>query len=310
MAIGRRWGQDFARPQVRFFHVNGIGRLTQITAAGHSTTYTYAPRGRLLSETRVIHHVPYTTSYTYDQAGHLSSMTTPTGRQLSYLRDALGRILQIDTLKDGIATTLVRQITYHPFGGVRGFVNGANVPVSRPQDLNGRPASITPANSFQALQYDAASRITGLFDSATALHNQLYGYDDLDRLTSYRGSGGSQALTYDATGNRTSHTIGVVTTNYQTSPSSNRLTQITGGTTKSYHYDANGSTTSAGAQQFQYDVRGRLVAAMTVLGQVQYQINTQGQRIAKTTATGSTVYHYDSNGKLIGETGSNHLPPR
>nr|WP_308606859.1 hypothetical protein [Massilia sp. DJPM01] len=60
----------------------------------------------------------------------------------------------------------------------------------------------------RTVNYDAASRIkeythagTGTVPSPASL-NQTFGYDDLDRLTSYSGNGSNQTYAYDASGNR------------------------------------------------------------------------------------------------------------
>lgn len=280
---------------------NGIGRLTQIVDNSGNIQYAHDKHGRIVGETRTIDNAAYVTGYSYDSAGRLASMTYPGGRTVTYSRDAMGRISQIDTTKDGATQTLVSQATYHPLHGVKAFLNGANVMVTRSIDLDGRTIGYTLASSMQAVVYDAASRINNITDTVNVAASQTYGYDNLDRLVSYSGSGGSQSLSYDAVGNRSSQTIGTAVNTYSYHASANRLTQISGGSNKTYQYDANGSTTNNGSSQFSYDARGRLVSATTAQGVVQYRINALGQRVQKTVAGVSTVFHYDTNGRLIGE---------
>lgn len=280
---------------------NGIGRLTQIADANSTTSYAYDQMGRLRKETRTIANVDYVTSYNYDSYGHLSSMTYPSTRQLNYVLDAMGRVEQIDTTRDGVTKILVRNVTYHPFGGVKSFVNGAGVTVTRTIDLDGRISAYTLASSLQAVRYDAASQVKTITDSTSSAVPQIYGYDGLSRLTSYSGSGASQTLTYDATGNRTSKTVGSAVSNYTIDLNSNRLSQISGATTQTYLYDPNGSTKNNGVATFGYDNRGRLTSVTTGQGTVTYRINAQGQRIQKAAGGATTVFHYDSAGRLIGE---------
>lgn len=283
---------------------NAIGRLTRITDVTGNTQYSYDQHGRVTSEVRTIGGQPYTTSYSYDSAGRLAGITYPSGRVVTYTRDATGRISQIDTAKDGVAQTLTSQVTYHPFGGVKAFINGANVAVTRSIDLDGRITGYTLASSMQAVGYDAASRINSITDTVSAAASQTYGYDNLDRLISYSGSGGSQSLGYDAVGNRTSQTIGTAVNTYSYSGSANRITQISGASNKAYQYDTNGSITNNGNSQFNYDARGRLISANTAQGIAQYRINALGQRVQKTVAGTTTVFHYDTSGRLIGESTS------
>jgi YD repeat-containing protein len=290
---------------------NALGRLSRIDDNAGSIQYEYDQRGRIINETRILNAaegssapaVTATTAYGYDTVGRLTNITYPSGRLVSYQHDGLGRIAQIDTVKDGMTRTLVSQITYHPFGGVQSFVNGANRTVTRGMDLDGRTSSYTLANQTYAIGYDAASRIRTITNLANPANIQNFAYDELDRLTQYNGSGSDQTLTYDLTGNRTGKIVGSSSTSYGISPGSNRLLQLSGAQNASYVIDPNGSITHNGNNQFGYDVRGRMVTAQTALGPVQYKINALGQRIAKTVAGSTTVFHYDLGGKLIAESG-------
>ena len=66
---------------------------------------------------------------------------------------------------------------------------------------------------------------------------------------------------------------------------------------------ANGSTTADGNNTYTYDIRGRMVQAVSGLGTTDYKVNALGQRMRKTNSLGDTVFHYDSGGRLIAETG-------
>ena len=58
-----------------------------------------------------------------------------------------------------------------------------------------------------------------------------------------------------------------------------------------------------GLNTYAYDVRGRMVQAVSSLGTTTYQVNALGQRIRKTNSLGDTLFHYDTRGKLIAESG-------
>lgn len=283
---------------------NALGHLTQITDASGVTQYSYDQHGRVLSETRSIANVGYTTQYAYDSSGRLASITYPSGRVVTYTRDAAGRISQIDASKGSVTQTVVSQVAYQPFGAVQSFVNGAGQTVTRGFDLDGRITRYSLRGQPQLVTYDAASRITSIWDTSNANNLNSYGYDNLDRLIKFNANatGANQSFGYDAVGNRTSQLLGSGSYSYNYSSLSNQLTQVSGPVaTQIYSYDANGSITNNGGSQFNYDARGRLVSANTPLGLVQYRINALGQRVQKITATDSTVYHYDLNGQLIGE---------
>ena len=91
---------------------------------------------------------------------------------------------------------------------------------------------------------------------------------------------------------------------YSIAPASNRLLSAAGPLAKTYTYDANGSPTNDGVNQYTYDARGRLVQTGTPNGTSLYRLNALGQRISKSPVIGATVYHYDLSGKLIAETDS------
>ncbi|MES2321015.1 MAG: hypothetical protein V4633_02005 [Pseudomonadota bacterium] len=277
---------------------NAIGRQSQVTDASGTTQYAYDPLGRMTSETRTIAGAAYTTGYRFDSHGRLAGMTYPSGRSIDYVFDAMGRISQVSTTKNGTATPLLTQVSYQPFGPVKSVTFGNGRTQAREYDLDGRMASFTLSAQTMAVTYDAASRIKGIVDAANPANGNTYDYDVLDRLTNVATPFSAQTYDYDAVGNRTQKVNNSTTTNYHYEGSGNRLTRI-----GSQHIptDANGSITDKGNATFTYDVRGRMVAANTAIGLVRYTLNSAGQRVRKETPTESTVFHYDFGGKLIAE---------
>jgi YD repeat-containing protein len=278
---------------------NAIGRLSSLSDSIGSISYAYDLHGRLLTETRVFGNGTYVTTYRYDEVGRLAGITYPSGRIIDYVRDAMGRISQISSTKGVEVLPLVTQVLYQPFGPAKAVTYGNGQQYQRGFDLDGRITSFTLGNQTQAITYDAASRITSIADQANAATGNTYGYDVLDRLTSYISPSVGQSYAYDAVGNRTQKSINSSVTNYGYPATSNRLNQAGA---QAITTDANGSITSNIRNQFSYDARGRMVSATTSIGLVQYRINALGQRVQKTTPSQSTVFHYDSGGKLISET--------
>ena len=284
---------------------NAKGRLTQIQDTNGSIQLSYDSRGRLLSETRTLSNsgipIVSTTSYQYDIQGQLTQLNYPNGRQIRYTRDSLGHIIQIDTSKGGITATELSKVVYRPFGGVQSYLNSVGQAYTRSFDLDGRITSFTLNNQVQAISYDAASRIIAINEVNNTARQVSYGYDSVDRLTSYLTPQSNQKFSYDAVGNRQSKTTGSITTNYSYSNTSNRLTRISGSQSKSIQMDANGSTTNNGNAQMNYDARGRLVSVTTAGTTISYRINAYGQRVQKSSPNGNTLYHYDQRGHLISE---------
>jgi YD repeat-containing protein len=300
---------------------NGQGRLArideltdgQLTAA---TQTTYDAHGRVTQETRIqvtdsqgslSHRIGYTYS-----AGQLTGLTLPSGRQLTYTRNAAGQISQL-TLTDSAAggsgqtTPVASAIGYHPFGGLKTWTDGVGQVHTRSQDLDGRPTGYSLGTTPWLVSTDAAGRITGQVDGSDAAHSGTYGYDPLDRLTGATLPQTTYGYTWDATGNRVSQNVGANTRAYTIDPASNRLTNLTQPSQTRTH-DPNGSLTGDGSATYAYDARGRLVRATTAAGTTAYRINARGQRVQKTTTpagastpTRDTRYHYDLAGHLVAE---------
>ena len=292
--------------------INGIGHLTQITDHTGTTQYSYDQHGRLTGEAKQSpgSSLSYTTAYTYDAQGHLASLTYPSGRSVNYSLDSMGRINRITTTLDATSLTLLSNVVYEPFGGVRSFTfgDGLTAPVqsyTRQRDQDGRIASYTLNAKVMSISYDAASQITALNDSQNPLDPASFGYDAMSRLTTHSQGIYSQSYSYDVDGNRSSQTLGSSPSTYAYPADSNRLASIQTGssTPKPISHDANGAITSDPTRQYSYDVRGRLLSATTAQGSINYQVNALGLRVRKQVpySNTDTLYHYDAQGHLIGE---------
>lgn len=150
-----------------------------------------------------------------------------------------------------------------------------------------------------AIGCDAARRITSIAEQGNAAIGNTYGYDVVDRLTNVITPTLGQTYAYDAVGNRTQKVNNSASTALTYAAGSNRLATVGG---QNIATDLNGSITNKGNATFNYDARGRMVSAATLIGLVHYTINSFGQRVRKVTPSETTVFHYDADGKLIAET--------
>lgn len=283
----------------------GLGRLVRVeegTADGvtRAIDYAYDARGRVVGETRLLEGNEYITSYEYAN-GQLVAMTYPSGKRLDYTRDAQGRISQIELTVEGQRKLLLSAVQYHAFGGVKTFTYGNGQTYTRNIDQDGRTSSYSLAAQQWLIGYDAAGRISFQADAGNAANTATYAYDPADRLTQALLPNASLGYAYDATGNRTSQTVGATAYAYQTDPGSNRLLNINSAPPKNYNYDANGSLTGDGQNQFGYDARGRMNSAVTAAGTTQYRVNALGQRVSKRNAAEDIRYVYDLAGHLLAE---------
>jgi RHS repeat-associated protein len=266
--------------------------------------YVYDQKGRVTSDTRTLNGIAYTTAYRYDSSGRMDRITYPSGRTVTYTFDSAGRISGVTTTPSGGSSqTLVSSVTYHPFGGVKGFTFGNSQTYARTYDQDGRIATYTLAGTGFTVVYDAASRIDFITETSNPTNTNTYGYDALDRLTSATLPATSYGYTYDAVGNRLTRSAGANTDTYAYSGTSNRLSSITpaSGPARSFTFDNNGSTTDDDVNTYTYDTRGRMVSATSSLGTTTYHVNALGQRSRKTNTSTDRVFLYDLQGHLIAE---------
>src|SRR6185437_3067938 len=228
----------------------GIGRLTSVTDEAGSTSYVYDARGNVVQETRTIDLTTYVTAYAYDLADHVVQITYPSGRVVSYTRDAMGRVTDVATQASSatVPVAVVSGAAYAPFGPLTAlsYGNGLSLSVTYDRDYQPQSRLVTGAETVQDLSYgvDADGDITGITDLVAATRSQTFQYDALNRLTFANGLYGALAYGYDSVGNRTSQSGG--TTNlaetYSYAANSNQLASVANGTaTRSLAYSATGA---------------------------------------------------------------------
>src|SRR6185312_14699771 len=231
----------------------GIGRLTSVIDEAGTMAYVYDARGNVVQETRVIDLTTYVTTYAYDLADHVVQITYPSGRIVSYTRDAMGRITDVATQANSAAVpvAVASAATYAPFGPLTSlsYGNGLGLSVTYDQDYQPQSRLVTGTAVVQDLSYgvDADGNITGIADLVAATRSQTFQYDALQRLTFAGGLYGALAYGYDAVGNRTSQSGS--TTNlaetYTYAANSNQLLSVANGTaTRSLAYSPTGALAS------------------------------------------------------------------
>ena len=176
-----------------------------------------------------IEGITYTTDYTYDEAGLLESMTYPDGKQVKYVRDAAGRVLQVLLIEEANTRIIADGIDYMPFGPLKSLTFGSGLTDVRDFDLQYRLTDKT-AGMVQDLDfaYAPTGNITAITDHLDPAETRSFVYDPLYRLTSATGPYGTIGYTYDDVGNRLTRTENGQLDNYSYFQGTNRLQQITG----------------------------------------------------------------------------------
>lgn len=240
------WGYDQTGPGFS----NGIGRLTSTQFAWPGlysgwATYAYDAKGRLLNTVQSVSSpgssATLSTGYGYDAAGHVVSITYPSGRVLNIPHSG-GQPLGMSLTAAGGGTTssLLTDLQFEPGPGGQGPARSWNWQLdsgtlahARVFDSVGRMVRHPLGGAVRDISYDAADRIIGythwnaISGSPVAALDQGFGYDEVDRLTTVTTSVGSWSIGYDDNGNRTvvvQNTVnGAVTRNFTTDVASNRL---------------------------------------------------------------------------------------
>ncbi len=303
----------------------GAGKLTSMTYPAGRTDFTWDQLGRLRSKIQTTQLGSTTRtfafSYTYGKSGYahgkLASMTYPSGNRLEYGYDLPGQITSITLVpaNGGTPVSLLRDIQYRPFGPAQSWAWGNSTDTqkntyAKSADLAGRVTSFPLGNAFnqgvmRSLVFDAGNRIISITDTGILSPKQTiqrYGYDDLDRLTSYADGSNVHAYQYDANGNRTQTTINGISYPYAIDPASNRLKgHIINGNVISPGIDKAGNQKSllSSTTSFIYGPTGRIESGFNseTMESANYYYNSLGERLN----TANSHYAFDENGRQIGE---------
>jgi len=265
----------------RRFDVQQIGAL-----AGRNISIEY----NLLGMPTLTRLNNTSTSYTYNAAGFLQSVTDPSGRMTSYTYDELGNITSValpgsvgtDTPQAGATHTY----TYDANGNLTTATDAEGNTTSYTYDALNRLSSQTdPLGNTTAYRYDQRGNLTSLTDPRG--NSQSAVYDPADRLLATTdANGGEVQYGYDALG---------------------RLREINQarGRFVRYTYDQNSLVAAVSRPQnsntlFNYDALGRLASSTDALGRTTtYNYDRLDRVRAVADPVGNiTRYFWNSNGRL------------
>lgn len=304
------------------------GKLSSVTDLSGAEILSYDARGRTAWK---IKRVPdprtgvlssYKSGFTYDSLDRLTDLTYPDGDNVGYGYN--NRNLP-QTITGGPSGNIISGMAYKASGQLDTTTYGNGVGTSYQYDPRLRLRSLITAHSAPstqlisfAYQFDGASNITRIDDNRAAIpgsdprkNTQVFGYDDLYRLTSVQypallsGSAGSISYVYDRIGNMLSQSSnitatenGLPLTNLGTmsyggtigpigrigrnggQPGPHALTAVSGGS-RSYPYDANGNMETIDGMTCTWDFKDRLVAVENATMRADYTYDYTDRRITK-----------------------------
>jgi RHS repeat-associated protein len=296
----------------------GIGRLTSLTDAAGSLSRSYDERGNILTEQRINGTNTLTTTYTYDNASRVASITYPSGAVSSYTRDNMGNVTQMPFSATNTDQPFsVYTATHLPFGRVNFIHYNSGDNAYFTYDLDERLTVMNYATYLNVpyfewtYGYDAADNPLTITDDITSANSQTLGYDVLNRLNSASSSGtyGTLAWNYDKNGNLTTSKVGTTTYTYGLATGTNRLSTITWpSNSESFGYTATGNINSETLNSTNvftgtYNNNNRLASVTGIplaISAITY--DAFGKRITKANPGYSPIlYSYDLDGNLIEE---------
>ncbi|MEO5646265.1 MAG: SpvB/TcaC N-terminal domain-containing protein [Candidatus Paceibacterota bacterium] len=289
----------------------GIGKLctvTMLTGTGANTAYTYNYDGAVASENKTINSTSFLTSYIYNLAGDITSITYPDNSvvQYSYISDGLINSVQ-QKESGGSFATVVNSITYTPNFAISyiHYVNGDSTTITndatkmyrttRRLSIDGTPSNIQDSN----YTYDANGNITNYIDASIQDTSKTvaYTYDALNRIKTATATGVHSGTTayaetynYDALGNISSKNgltylyqgnTGTLKTNPDGATSINGVT---------YTYDADGNLTTNGTITNTWNYKDQVTQTVKGATTVNYYYDQEGNRVWYKVGTTNTYY--------------------
>jgi RHS repeat-associated protein len=278
---------SFGAAAVSFTYTPAGRRASMVDGTG-TASYTYDVRDRLLRKA-----TPFgTLTMSYDLAGGRLTLRSdkPDGVSVDYGWDAARRLSSVTDKSAGGGAT---SYSYNLAGNLVGYEypNGVKVTLTRDAlDRVKKLAALDPSNQPLA-SYEYTFGPAGNRTSLTELSGRTvtWSYDNLYRLTKETVAGGSVngsiSYTLDAVGNRLtrSSTVPPIPSATSSCDANDRLFSDT--------YDAEGSTTAAGANSYSYDFEARLSAFNA--SQVTLVYDGDGHLVSRTVGGATTTYLVD-----------------
>jgi RHS repeat-associated protein len=308
---------------------NALGRLTKAVDPSGSESYTFDKLGRTTQVSKIVGTAAYNTSYQYDLANQVTSITYPSGtRVVQKNYDSLGRLCSIGASGSSCTggTLYSSGLTYSPSGQLTGLTYGNGVVGTfgyYPDRLQLQSVNYTMSSTALAgLQYwyhnDGTNCPTGasgnngqiqcINDSVDSGRNIAYTYDALSRLIRASTQGSTSfpqwglSWSYDRYGNRISESVSSGCVGVTCPQNSLSFSSSGGALTNrqdSMCFDASGNLLAetpapCPSPTYTYDGENRMTGYQTAL----YTVDKSGMRVKKQIGGSSTVYIFAGSNVL------------
>jgi RHS repeat-associated protein len=282
------------------FEYNSWGQLFYVSDSFDRQTRYWYSLDELIRIERDFGEDQIATSYDFDDAGNLRTVTLPERiEDVSLTYDALNRPVRY---VNGESNTW--SYTYDAAGNIAQISDPLGSVVAYSYDSYNRVSRIQyPSGSVATLAYDSAGNLRSLtLPPNVNGTNQTVTYrlDVMGNILEMQTGGSTTRFEYDALGNVTSRIAPDNSrTNYRYD-AANRLIEIgyPNGTSVSYSYDTEGHLLTAGDSRFEYDAQGRMTLSENDVT-IRYTYDALGNLLERDAgALGITSYSYDQLDRL------------
>ncbi|MGQ2906051.1 MAG: RHS repeat-associated core domain-containing protein [Neoaquamicrobium sediminum] len=303
----------------------GLGRLTAVADAVGSMAYTYDALGRVIEQERTIGTQSYTLGLTWSDAANLLEIVYPSGRIVTFNRNANGNIENVHTQASASDPSegLVWWTSYTPFGPRQGFLHGNELTDWRIFDRDGRIESwsvvdeaVPQAFISRSFAYTDDRNLTAITNGLDPLKNESYWYTPNGFLQNASGPWGDLVFYIDGAGNITHRIFDdgstSTTQNFGIPSDSNRLVDETVDSvlTREFTSDAAGNITAendipaSSLKSYTYNHAGQLAAVeVNATAQGAYGYDYLSRLTTRDLPASSTTLHFvhDLDGNIIAE---------
>ncbi|TGL65959.1 RHS repeat-associated core domain-containing protein [Leptospira sarikeiensis] len=282
---------------------NGIGRVAKVTDGSGSTQFEYDIRGNTISTKKQIDDLIFVFRSEYDSLGRPIKLTYPNG-SIAHNEYSAGGFLNGVTMdvpdQDSYGFPIVEYIgpsideTSGEIQVVRKTGNGVETKINiDPIRVRAKEYVTTLPNGTAAesvsFSYDEKGNIISIVDRNRPDRTQSFTFDTYNRLIQATGKYGTEDYSFSPNGNLLKK--GTTTYQYTDSNHTQAVTSISlsGGTSKTYSYDASGNMVRRDDSNIYYDEYGKPIQIESGSDLTDFAYDYTGSRVKRTRNTDGSI---------------------
>lgn len=297
----------------------GVGYLCSAIVTGSATTsYTYAPTGKVKEETVAVSatSTSFITTTGYDRQANIAQIILPDSSRIRYNYNSAGLTETIERRQASTWYDVITDIDYAPTDQITYLVYTNGVSTTNtfdPTKLYRLTNKTTgkAGTTFQDIDYtyDAVGNITNIEETASTSAKRIvsYTYDDLHRLTNATATKDGSSLytktfSYSAIGNITNKSDvgnyvynGSAGSNYENPHAPTKVNNV------NQNHDRNGNLLTDGTRTNTWNYKNQLTQVVSGSATSTFIYDYSGNRLTLTTSSTATIYpnkNYDVRGNV------------